>query len=77
MAVWNPIYQQWVEATIELDNIKQNISMSRVDIETIKKIYKDKFLDIDLQFLFDNKESMQEVINSAGKGDNLRLFAQK
>jgi MSHA biogenesis protein MshJ len=37
MAVWNPIYQQWVEATIELDNIKQNISMSRVDIETIKK----------------------------------------
>jgi type II secretory pathway component PulM len=37
MTVWNPIYQQWVEATIELDNIKQNISVSRVDIETIKK----------------------------------------
>jgi 2-polyprenyl-3-methyl-5-hydroxy-6-metoxy-1,4-benzoquinol methylase len=46
-------------------------------IETITKVYKDKFLDIDLQFLFNNKESMQEVINAAGKGDNLRLFAQK
>ena len=46
-------------------------------IETITQVYKDEFSKMDLNFLFDNKSLMQESINSAGKGDNLRLFAQK
>jgi MSHA biogenesis protein MshJ len=37
MAFWNPMYQQWVKASVELDGIKQNINVSRIDIETIKK----------------------------------------
>jgi MSHA biogenesis protein MshJ len=37
MAFWNPIYQKWIEGSLELDSIKEKISVSRVDIETIKK----------------------------------------
>jgi MSHA biogenesis protein MshJ len=37
MAFWNPIYHKWIEGSLELDSIKEKISVSRVDIETIKK----------------------------------------
>jgi MSHA biogenesis protein MshJ len=37
VAVWIPMYQQWVESNAQLNQIKSNIKISRIDIETIKK----------------------------------------
>jgi 2-polyprenyl-3-methyl-5-hydroxy-6-metoxy-1,4-benzoquinol methylase len=46
-------------------------------IRTIIDVYKGAFEGINFDFLFSNSDDMQEMINSSGKGDNLRLFAQK
>ena len=46
-------------------------------IKTVTQIYNERFSNINLDFLFDNKENVQNAINSSGKGDNLRLFAKK
>ena len=46
-------------------------------IKTISKVYQKEFADLELDFIFNNSDDIQESINSTKKGDNLRLFAQK
>ncbi len=46
-------------------------------IETTVKLHKEKYSGIDMSFIFKNAGEMQKMIDASGKGDNLRLFAQK
>ena len=46
-------------------------------IETIRSVYEDEFQDVNVLELVRRKEEFQEMINSIGKGDNLRIIAQK
>jgi hypothetical protein len=46
-------------------------------IETSIKQYHEKYSNDKLQPMFEQCDLWQEIININGKGDNLRLFAQK
>lgn len=46
-------------------------------IETTVKLHPGKYPQKELQYLFRNGNHWQNIINACGKGDNLRLFAQK
>ena len=46
-------------------------------IETICSVYENEFQAVDLKELMGRKDEFQEMINSIGKGDNLRIIAQK
>ncbi len=46
-------------------------------IETTVKVKKGKYPEPELQWMFEMSNELQEVINVCGRGDNLRLFAQK
>ena len=46
-------------------------------IETSAKLYPERYSIDKLQPMFEQHNLWQEIINISGKGDNLRLFAQK
>ena len=46
-------------------------------IKTISEVYPEVFKPNDNEYMFDNADELQDMINLNCKGDNLRLFAQK